>query len=337
MMRKIIFLAAVAAILCSCNKERFFPDKMEPVEIEIVRFDSVILSLPTDSAGLREGLERVQQEDPYAFAAFTDNVVGVDYEDLDGVAAELGLFLNDTVYGFKAVNQKAKEEFEDISYLKSCLNNAFTRTHYLYPEWELPTLYFMITGFQGNAFMLESTDFLIGVDMYLGSDFPYYNGVVYDYQKKMMNKDCIVGHVVMNYLYYHLTYAPKQDRLLDRIIYQGKIHYMMHQLMPGRKPSYIIGWTDAEWAWCEKHEKQIWGVICDKQDLFSTVPMTVNSYVNDGPFTSEISQESPSKVGIWIGWQIIESYMKKHPETTIQQLMEMEDAQIILQESKYKP
>lgn len=333
-----ILFAVLAVVLASCGKqERFFPADMEKVDVQIVRFDSVILSLPTDSAGLHDGLVRIKEEDPYSFMVFADNVIGVDYEDIDAMTEELGLFLNDTVYGFKAINKRVREDFAEIDFLRANINGAMSRLHYLYPEWDIPTLYFMITGFQGNAFLLETNDFMIGVDMYLGGDFPYYNGVVYEYQKKQMNKDCIANHVILNKLYYHLDNPSEQYRLLDRILYEGRIMYLMQQLMPGRLPAYIIGYTEAEWKWCEQNEKQIWGLMCDRQDLFSTQPMLINGYVTDGPFTSDISQDSPAKVGTWIGWRIIDSYMKCHKETTLQELMEISDSQLILQESNYRP
>ena len=107
--------------------------------------------------------------------------------------------------------------------------------------------------------------------------------------------------------------------------------------MPGKKPSYIIGYTEEEWDWCEQYEKRIWGLLCDKQDLFCTQPITISSYINEGPFTSEISQESPAQLGVWIGWRIIESYMNSHKETSLQDLLSISDSQMLLRESHYKP
>lgn len=336
--KKYLLIALMGLVAAGCSKkERFFPEATEKANVQIVRFDSVILNLPTDSADLYNNLKRIQEENAYSLMVFADYVIGLDYEDTESLTEELQRFLTDTVYGFKEINQQVRNEFADITSLREDINNAMGRLHYLYPDWDTPTLYFMVTGLQGNAYLLESNDFMIGVDMYLGSDFPYYNGVVYEYQKKQMNKDCITNHVILNKLYYHLDNPSKQNRLLDRILYEGRVMYMMQQLMPQKSAAYIIGYTDDEWKWCERNEKQIWGLICDKQDLFSSQPMLINSYVGDGPFTSEISQDSPSKIGIWIGWRIINSYMKNHPEISLQDMMKLEDSQIILQESGYRP
>lgn len=75
----------------------------------------------------------------------------------------------------------------------------------------------------------------------------------------------------------------------------------------------------------------------DKRDLFKTESNVLTSYMNDGPFTAEISQDSPGRLGTWIGWRIVDSYMRHNPDVTIQQLMAEGDAQSVLENSYYKP
>jgi hypothetical protein len=47
--------------------------------------------------------------------------------------------------------------------------------------------------------------------------------------------------------------------------------------------------------------------------------------------------ESPGNTGSWLGWQIIRTYMKKHPEVTLKDLIQLKDAQKILDDSGYRP
>ena len=75
----------------------------------------------------------------------------------------------------------------------------------------------------------------------------------------------------------------------------------------------------------------------EKRDLFKTESTVRASYLNEGPFTAEISQESPGRLGVWIGWQIVDSYMRNNEQVTIQELMSEGDAQKILEQSFYKP
>ena len=75
----------------------------------------------------------------------------------------------------------------------------------------------------------------------------------------------------------------------------------------------------------------------DKKDLFKTETLVLSSYLNDGPFTSEISQSAPSRLGTWVGWQIVDSYMEHNDTITLQSLIAEPDAEKILEYSHYRP
>ena len=60
-------------------------------------------------------------------------------------------------------------------------------------------------------------------------------------------------------------------------------------------------------------------------------------YLNDGPFTAEVSQDAPGRLGVWLGWRIVESYMEHNEEVSLQELLAEGDAQKILELSFYKP
>ena len=78
-------------------------------------------------------------------------------------------------------------------------------------------------------------------------------------------------------------------------------------------------------------------MMMDKHDLFKSETLVLTSYLNDGPFTSEISQDAPSRLGTWIGWQITKSYMNNNTQVSLQQLIANHDAQDILEKSNYRP
>ena len=65
--------------------------------------------------------------------------------------------------------------------------------------------------------------------------------------------------------------------------------------------------------------------------------LILTGYLNDGPFTSEVSQDAPGRLGIWLGWRITESYMEHNENVSLQELMAEPDAQKILENSYYKP
>jgi hypothetical protein len=50
----------------------------------------------------------------------------------------------------------------------------------------------------------------------------------------------------------------------------------------------------------------------------------------------EIDNESPGRVGVWVGWQIIKSFVERYPDTDISALLNM-PAQTLFSKANYKP
>ena len=333
----ILLMCLSALLFCACSHGRsYFPNdsQMEAQTVDIMRFDNALLNVNT--AMIEHDIRVLYDEYPTFMPLWVEDILGISAEDTAYLAETLPQFLHDTLYGFEQTNAREKEMFADISDLQSSITQAFARIKYLYPETEIPTLYLFISGF--NAPIYFADDLIgIGADMYLGSDYEYYNRVVYQYQKQTMRKECIPVDVVSAYLFRTLPYTSTKSRLLDQMLYRGKIMYLTAQIFD-QLPGYeVMGWTKEQWQWCVKHEQAIWHLVMDKRDLFKTESLILTGYLNDGPFTSEVSQDAPGRLGIWLGWRIAESYMEHNPEVSLQELMAEPDAQKILENSYYKP
>jgi len=332
---KYLYIALATIVwLPSCTKRSYFPKDIEPQHVHIVRFDEALMNVSRENT--LQDIRLLYDEYETFMPIFTENILGIAADDTLYLAEALPQFLNDTLYGFKETNEAVKQQFADIEDLQEHMDGAFTKIHYLYRDLPIPTLYFFISGFNASILFVDD-DLAVGTDMYLGSDWKYYNRVVYEYQKKNMRRECVPIDVVSAYLFRNLPYTYTKNRLLENMIYRGKIMYLLSLLMP-EYPNYeIMGYTREEWNWCERNERAIWNTIMDKRDLFKTESLVLTSYLNDGPFTSEISQESPGRLGTWIGWRISESYMQHNETVTLQQLIENSDAQEVLEKSFYRP
>jgi hypothetical protein len=330
-----ILLFICVLLLTACNSGRqYFPKELEPQQVEIVRFDNALMNV--HEATVQEDIRVLYDTYPVFMPLWVEDILGIPSHDTAFLAQQLPLFLNDTVYGFRETNAKEQVVFADVTDLENELSTAFARIQWLYPEVEFPTLYLFISGFQTPIYF---GDEIIGIggDMYLGSDYEYYNRVVYDYQKQTMRKECIPVDVVTAFLFRNIPYTSTKSRLLDQMLYRGKVMFLVAQIFDELPGYEVMGWTKEQWKWCERHERDIWHYVMDKRDLFKTESIVLTSYLNDGPFTSEVSQDSPGRLGIWLGWQIVESYMAHNEDVSLQALMAEGDAQKILEESYYKP
>lgn len=339
-----IIILILLTLLSACNSKReYFPKDIQSADIEIIRFDTALLNVSST-----DDILRLYEQYPEFMGFYSEEILGIDASDTTFMLEALPQFLSDTIYHFAEVNEKVRECFSDVSDIKKELGSAFGRVLYLYPEEHLPDITFFVSGFNASLvfwksiagdynFNQEHIHIAVGLDMYLGSDYEYYNRVVWNYQKQTMRRECIPVDVVSAYLFRTIPFTSNKSRLLENMIYRGKVMYLLSLLFPNEERYEIMGYTKQQWQWAERNERGVWQMIVDKRDLWKTEGPVLTSYLNDGPFTSEISQDAPARLGTYIGWKIAESYMENNPEVSLQELMAEGDAQKVLELSKYKP
>ncbi len=334
---RFLYVASMLLLLAGCKSDRqYFPRQIQPVEVEIVRFDSALLSAQDTTDILQ-----LYKDYPDFMSFYSEEILGIEASDTAFMLLQLPQYLADTIYHFADVNQRVRTTFSDISDIQRSLNEAFSRIHYLYPEMPVPRLTFFVSGFNASLLFYNSpdrqTDMAVGVDMYLGSDYEYYNRVVWNYQKQTMRPECIPADVVSAFLFRMIPFTSDKSRLLENMIYRGKIMYLLSLVFPDEPDYEIMGYTKQQWQWAERNERQVWQMIVDKRDLWKTESPVLTSYLNDGPFTAEISQEAPPRLGTYIGWRISDAYMNTNPQVSLQEFMQEPDAQKVLEKSHYKP
>lgn len=334
-MEQFKYLLLPLLLLTACHKtETYFPKDMTPVTINIIRFDSALIQM--DTTRMNESIKVLYDTYPDMMYQFVENLLGYSTTDTTTLCHVLPTFLSDTNMHFAYINTIEQQTFTDTKPLEQTLSKAFTRIHFLCPDWPIPNLYMFVSGFNCSLFY---TDEIIGIgaDMYLGSEFPYYNHVAYDYQLPYMDDQYIAADVIVCYLSNNIAYRSSKNRLIDHMIHQGKILFIAQQLLP-MEPNYrIIDYTPEQWTWCHKNERRIWNTIMDNRDLYQSDSRVISSYINEGPFTAQVTQSSPGRLGCWVGWQIVNAYMTNHKNITLTELIKENNAEIILQQSLYKP
>ena len=107
--------------------------------------------------------------------------------------------------------------------------------------------------------------------------------------------------------------------------------------MPSVQDSILMGYTTAQMNYLDKYENKLWGFFVKDNKLYDNNMKLISEFTSDGPFTRAISKECPPRVAMWLGKQIVASYMENNEKVTFQELMKENDAQKILSKSKYKP
>lgn len=331
----IIFLGGALMLLGSCTQSsRFEIDTTkERYEVKIHRFDKDLLSV--DTTNIKPGIDSLYSRYQEFLPVFAYNILDTADTDTAAVTNLFRQFLTDKTYA--PVNKKVKEMYSDnITDVETKISDAYTYIHHYFPEVELPEVYFFVSGF--NSQIIMNDKFIgIGTDFYLGNDFPLYKDLTYKYMIYNMRRENLASDLVSATLFRMFVMNSDENRLLDNMIFRGKIMYLLSVFMPEEKPEILLGYSPEQWNWSKKYEKEIWATIIDQKHLFSTDVQLIHKYMNDAPFTSPISQESPGRLGTFIGWQIVKSYMEKNENLGLKELMDENNMQNILEKSGYRP
>ncbi|WP_293917158.1 MULTISPECIES: gliding motility lipoprotein GldB [unclassified Sphingobacterium] len=242
---------------------------------------------------------------------------------------------------FKALSTSVAKVFPDLKKQEEGLTEVFKRMKYFFPELHTPRFISFYSGFEVQTPIGE--DYIgIGLDMFLGSDSEFYPALVSTiplYISKRFTPENIVPRVTESFIREELYPQQEGDvNTLQHMIYQGKILYAMDQVMPDVADSLKIGYSAQQMKWAEAYEKEIWAWFIQEELLYNTDYLRIQKYFAEAPFTPELGEnnESAPKLGSYIGWQIVRKYMNKHPESDLKKLFAIKDAQLMLDESKYK-
>jgi hypothetical protein len=283
---------------------------------------------------MKVGLDSLYSRYPDFLPAFTSDILDTAATDTVAVGNLFHQFLTDKA--FKSVNKKTLQTFQNITDIEKQVSDAYTYIHYYFPGVKLPEIYFFVSGF--NRSIIMNNKFIgIGTDFYLGSNYPAYKNFMYRYMTYNMRRECLATDLVSATLFRMFVMNSSEYRLMDNMLFRGKVMYLLSVFMPEEKPENIMGYSAEQWKWAKTNEKQVWGYIIDQKHLFSTDVMLIRKYMNDAPFTAPLSQDSPGRMGTWLGWQIVQSYMNKNPNKSLTDLMKENNYQKILEDSGYRP
>ncbi|GAB1415565.1 hypothetical protein MASR2M117_09710 [Paludibacter sp.] len=298
--------------------------------MKINRFDIDFINVDTNN--ISENLSTLGHKYPAFFPVFITDVLMMNLDDTLGNTQQISDFLRNKI--FIDVNKQVTKELKDVNSIEKELSTAFSYIKHYFPDLKIPDIYFFVSGFNLKSLINDSI-IGIGSDLFLGADYQLYGDIAHEYQIPNMRKEMIVSDIINNFLHEKFLFNGEIN-LLNLMIYEGKIMFLINEFTDLNE-DLAIGYSKEELSWCNKHERQIWSSIIEQKHLYTTDYFTVNQYINIAPFTSPISQESPGRLGIWVGWQIVKNYMRNNENISLRDLMQNEDYQSILENSHYRP
>ena len=227
------------------------------------------------------------------------------------------------------VNQKSMDEE---------MTNALKYFKYYFPEKVIPEFYTFITGVN-YSMAIDSNIIAIGIDKYLGKDNDFYNSMTIEsYIKRNMVPEKIPADAMRALAESEFPDGFEEDYLLATMIQCGRYQYFVKCMLPDEPDTLLWGFTQKQLEFCEKSEGEFWKYLISTENmLFSSDYMMQKRFIDDGPFTIVFTKESPARVGQWIGFKIVESFMKNNPDVSLSDLFAIKSSKEIMSKAKYNP
>jgi len=304
----------------SCDEESKIEQEIAKIEVDfnVERFDKAFYEATPKDLG------QLKMEYPFMFSKQTPDSIWVNR-------------INDTLQN--EILQEVDIAFKDFKEPKEELIAMFQHIKYYDKVFSVPRVITLTNDVQyrDNVIVTDSIA-LIALDNYLGERHRFYvDGNIPAYLAKNFTQEQIVVDLADGYAKKYVFQANRKT-LLDEMIYFGKLLYFKDVIIPFKTDAEKMGYSELQLKWAEANESQIWSYFIEKELLYSTDPKLPNRFIADAPFTKfylQLDNESPGRLGQYLGWQIVKAYA----ETTGEDMMKImqTEPEEIFRKSKFKP
>ena len=327
--------------LLGCSNDNNNPDVSGiSVNLISVRFDQSFAKL--DTGNLAAGLQQLNNDYPYFLDFYLDTLMGFgvngNFNDSNpSIAKGLKPFLAHP--DIRGLMDTVAVHFPNVQQSNEDLKKGFQYLKHYYPNYKFPKVVYFISGLnKWYAFTVDSSLVGVGLDMFLGKQYPFYQAVqIPNYALPKCSPEYIPVNVFQAIFRYQYPFNDDDKNLLEMMIQRGKEQYFLRKIIPFVDENIRIGYTQKQLKWCSDNEAMIYNFLVKENLLYETGKAKIVRFVNDGPYSVGMTEESPGNIGTWVGLQIVEHYVSKHPEITLEELLTKTDAQQFLFQSGYKP
>lgn len=309
--KNIFFFSSILFFVFACKNEI-----QNKIKVNVDRFDKKFQL--SDSLELQE----LKQNYSYFFSSNYPDEVWINRKQ-DSIQIE--------------IFNEVENIFSEGEFLNNQFSNFFSRKKKYYKKFKLPRVISVTTDLDyNNRVILTDSILLIGLDNYLGSDHYFYDGLP-NFIKEDLKKQNIISDVAELYASKSIL-EKKMYTFLEKIIYHGKILYYKDVMIPDSFDHLKIGISQNKLDWAIENESKVWGYFIENEILFNPDIDLEKRFIDDAPFSKfflEIDNDSTEKIGRFIGWNIVRSFMKNN-NIQLQKMLQL-DSKDIYYNSKYKP
>ena len=308
-------------------------------QVNLFRLDSIFAL--SDKKKAIEAINQTFETFPAFANVYFKRLVPIYDEDPEIFESKLEAFLNNQ--SISSLLDTTQIIFPDLKSEREDLKKALRYYSYYFPDATIPNFYSLISEFGVQSFIFqddqEQDGVGIGLDMFLGEDFNYkildpQNPAFSDYLTEGYQRNRIARQCIKVILEDRIG-TQKANNLLAQMINEGKTLYILKKILPFLDEHIVLGFNKAQLEWMQDNEIEMWSFFLENDLIYETSTAKTFKYVNPSPASPGMPKGAPGRTGVFIGFKIVESYMRNNPNINFEALIEQDDFQKMIK--KYKP
>lgn len=328
MIRKIFYFPYIFFfLLASCTSNPFDVDVSNvSVHHEYVDLDSLIV---TSNESLINEMKKYNSSEILTYEL--EYCLGIGALNDSSTSISLKRFIQDPYIARveKIINKDIRPSLQDY---KSEINDGFRHLKFYFPKGKLPNKVFFINSLYVNSVFCSENEVGIGLERYLGENTDVIQELptqeFFQWMKEGMNQDFLVRDVLTTWIFTHY-FQPSEGTLVEQMIHWGKVFYLLEACLPDQPKHVIIRYTKTDYDWALKNEYQAWKYLVSQELVFSKNERDISNFLNEGPFTVGLPEKGPDRIGQYLGWKIVHSYMEQNENISLKQLLNTPYNQIL--------
>jgi len=253
--------------------------------------------------------------------------INSNVEDIYSTLIE-SVYFDSLFYDVVQTYQNPEEIFNDVK-LSFYTYNQTSKTKLN------PKINILVSGFYHDV-EVDKNNITIGLEYFLEENNKYKPKDLPSYILERYTPDHISSTILATYLSQFNLMDQGDESMINEMIVFGKLYYVVEELLPCVDKNIILGYKKSEFEIIQKNEAFIYGYFIQNELFFNDSKTTKQKYLSERPKSFEISPKLPGRIGRWLGWKIVTSFMKSNTYTLEELLLE-DDYKKIFYNSNYKP
>jgi hypothetical protein len=288
------------------------------IKLDVVNVDSAYMN--TDEGQINDLNKHLMKELGEAYKVEVSNNI---YHPFDSAAPYMLKKFYENEFIAALEKEKLKLEKERRKQIES-FEESLSYLSYHFPGIKLPKQVVLMNNMFSGV-LLSDEQLFVGLERFLSSESDLVQSVpsdqLHNWQKEDMDIAYLARDMALPWIQVQL-FKQEDEHLAFHIVQAGKVLTVLQAAFPKQSETFILRYSEKDMEWANQNEELFWDYLVKEQKLFVNDVRDKANFLNEAPYTVGLPDKGPDRMGQFLGFQMVKSYLKQNKDLSLQELLE---------------